>query len=989
MRTKTFSVKAVLFTLAALMLGITASAQSKKISGTVKGEDGEPLAGITVMIKGTSTGTATGVDGDYSFNYNQPDAVLQVSCIGYETQEIAIGAQTVINVILVEDTTKLEETVVVGYAVGNKRTVTGAVERVTAENMNTGYVANPIDAIRGKVPGLVITQNGGNVTDTPTIRIRGTSSLSGGNTPLVIIDGIFGDMGMLYSLSPEDIQEITVLKDASETAQYGSRGAAGVIVVTTTKGKEGVAQVEYRGQFGVSQAYKTLQMLSADEYRDLNKSKFSGAGLDMGNNTNWMDWIQNKNVIQNNHNLSLTQGNDKGSMRASIGIQQRNGVIRNTDNTNYNARLNAQQKAFDGKLQFELNLMGSFRTQDFVSSGIFAGAATYNPTFPSQRNSETGWWDYDPNAETVTHPGDYLDYTRRNETARVVTSGRITWNIIEGLTLSAFGSFNYDNTLSRNYYPWDVKDYKTGRGEANASTTVNKNLLGSVQLSYNKTIGKHAINALALVEGQQYDYWYDYAQVTGFDTNYFLYNNFEAGSTVKYGNVQSNASRNQLLSYMARLNYMFDNRYVITVNARADGSSKLGANNKWGFFPSASAAWLISNEGFMKNQNTVSNLKLRVGYGVTGNQDAISAYKSLKLMSPNGTTTYNGTTVTTYALDSNPNADLKWETKYTFDVGLDFGFWNNRMSGTLDVYTATTKDLLYTYTVPVPPFAYTTLLANMGEMRNQGVEFSLRGAIVETKDWSFNLGGNLAYQKNELVSLSGKYNGQDLTTAKYIALASASCNGLTSNTNVVYMTEGYPINIFRLPVHDGFNVDEATGKKTYKVKDVNGDGGITLDDEGDREYLGQATPKVVASIDAQLRWKNWDLSTQFNGAFGHKIYNFTSLRLSNLGAFPTYNVLKTAPELGVYNAQHTSYWLEKGDYVNIEYITIGYNLPASKLGLKHLKALRVAASCNNVATITGYSGLTPMLNNSTIGGGIDNNVFPVMRTWTLQLNVRF
>jgi hypothetical protein len=433
---------------------------------------------------------------------------------------------------------------------------------------------------------------------------------------------------------------------------------------------------------------------------------------------------------------------------------------------------------------------------------------------------------------------------------------------------------------------------------------------------------------------------------------------------------------------------MFDNRYVITLNARADGSSKLGANHKWGFFPSASLAWIISNEGFMKNQRLFNNLKFRVGYGVTGNQDAIDPYRSLSLMSPNGTTTYNGATVTTYALDSNPNPDLKWETKYTFDAGIDFSMWRGRFSGTIDAYMSTTKDLLYTYQVPVPPFTYTSLLANMGEMTNNGIEIGLHAAPIETKDMGLTLQGNVAFQQNKLVSLSGTYQGQDLTTSKYIALSSASCNGLTSNTNVVYMTEGYPVNIFRLPVHDGFNTDDA-GKKTYKFKDVNGDDGITLDDEGDREYLGQATPKVFASFGGTFRYKNWDLSTQLNGGFGHHIYNFTSLRLSNLGAFPTYNVLKTAEELGVYNAQHTSYWLEKGDYVNIEYITLGYNLPASKLGLKNIKGLRFALSCNNVATFTGYSGLTPMLNNATIGGGIDNNVFPIMRTYTAMLSVKF
>ena len=307
--TKSFSLKAMLITVVAIMAGVLANAQSKSISGTVKGEDGAPVPGVTVMIKGTTVGTSTGVDGKYSFTYTQNNPVLAVSCIGYEGQEVEIGGRSVIDFVLVEENTTLDETVVVGYAVGNKRTITGAVDRITEENMNTGYVSTAVDAIRGKVPGLVISSNGGNVQDNPTIRVRGTTSLSGGNTPLVIMDGVFGDVGMLFALSPDDIQEITVLKDASETAQYGSRGAAGVIVVTTKKGREGRQQIEYRGQFGISNPYKKLQVLNASEYRALNSGKFGGAGIDMGDDTYWMDWIMNDMVTQNNHNLSFTAGN--------------------------------------------------------------------------------------------------------------------------------------------------------------------------------------------------------------------------------------------------------------------------------------------------------------------------------------------------------------------------------------------------------------------------------------------------------------------------------------------------------------------------------------------------------------------------------------------------------------------------------------------------------------------------------------------------------
>ena len=983
-----FSLKAMFVAVVLMLSSIAVSAQQRNISGTVKGEDGLPIPGVTVMIKGTTTGTSTGADGKYAFNYTQANPVLVVSCIGYETQEFAIGNQRVIDVVLVEETTSLDETVVVGYAVGNKRNITGAIERVTEENMNTGYVSTAVDAIRGKVPGLVISSNGGNVQDNPTIRLRGTTSLSGGNSPLVIMDGVFGDVGMLFALSPDDIQEITVLKDASETAQYGSRGAAGVIVVTTKKGREGRSQIEYRGQFGISNPYKKLEVLNAAEYRALNTSKFGGAGLDMGDDTYWMDWIMDDLVTQNNHNLSFTSGNSKSNLNASLGVRQRDNVVKNSENTNYMVRMSASQKGLNDRLTLEMNVMATLMDKGWIDTGMFTGAAAYNPTFPGHRNTTTGTWDYDPNAETITHPGDYLDYIHDEQVYRVIASGRATYKILEGLTASIFGSYTYGNRLNRNYYPHDTKSYRVARGEANNSTNLNISDMASFQINYSKTIGKHAISALALAEAQKYTYWYNYSKATGFETDYFKYNNMQAGSTVKWGDVQSSASENRLMSYLGRLNYMFDNRYVITLNARADGSSKLGANHKWGFFPSASVAWIVSNEPFMKNQTLFNNLKFRVGYGVTGNQDAIDAYRSLSLMSPSGTTTYNGATVTTYALDSNPNPDLKWETKYTFDAGIDFSMWRGRFSGTIDAYKSTTRDLLYTYQVPVPPFTYTSLLANMGVMTNDGLEIGLHVAPIETKDMGLTLQGNVAFQKNKLVSLSGTYQGQELTTSKYIALADASCNGLTSNTNVVYMTEGYPVNIFRLPVHDGFK-DEGNGKKTYQVKDVNGDGGITLDDEGDREFLGQATPKVVASLGGTFRYKNWDLSTQMNGAFGHHIYNFTSLRLSNLGAFPTYNVLKTAEELGVYNAQHTSYWLEKGDYVNLEYITLGYNLPASKLGLKTIKGLRVALSCNNVYTFTGYSGLTPILNYMNLGGGIDNNVYPIMRTYTAMLSVKF
>ena len=976
--------KKLLFAAAASLLTVSMFAQNIQVSGTVTDEGGFPVIGASVMIPGTTTGVVTDIDGKYTLSVDS-DATLEISSIGYNKETVKVGGRTVINVVLSEDKQLLEDVVVVGYAVGNKRSISGAIERVTAEDMNTGYVASAIDAIRGKVPGLVISSSGGSL-DSPTVRLRGTTSLSGGSDPLVIIDGSFSSLEELDEIASQDIEEISVLKDASESAQYGSRGAAGVIVVTTKRGEQGKAAISYQGQFGISTAYKQLEMLSAEEWRDLNNRKFNGSGDDLGANTNWFTWVQNPLVTQNNHNLSLTQGTTKGNIRASIGFNQRNGLIRGTGNNTYNMRLNASQKAFNNKLNLELNLAGTYR-EGKSKPGVWSSALVYNPTYPSERNPETGMWDIVQAAKSMTtHPGELMDTQMENNSVRATASGRATYTIIDGLNLSAFGSFGYRTFKNYSYYPNDVTNYQGVRGEATIRNYDTRDLLGNLQLSYVKEVGKHSINALALVEAQSSYTFNNSSTVQGFDTNYFKWYNLEAASTINWGDVTSQATKSTILSYMGRLNYMYDDRYVVTVNLRADGSSKLGANHKWGFFPSASAAWIISNESFMKNQDVVSNLKLRVGYGVTGNQSGISPLRSLNLMAPSGISQYNGTNVVTFATTANANPDLKWETKHTFDVGLDFGFWGGRLYGTLDYYRSTTKDMLYTYAVSVPPFEYSTLLANLGEMQNNGFEFSIGGEVISTRDLGLSLSASFAHNENTLVSLEGTYQGEEFTTAEWIAVSSAGGAGMVGNNNVTYMAEGYPVGIFRLPVHDGFEVDE-NGHKTYKMKDLDNSGGIDVGDSGDREILGQVVPKLTANFNARLRWKQFDAEMQINGAFGHHIYNFTGMYMNSLSQFPLYNVLKTAEDLNIYDLQNTSYWLERGDYAHIEYITVGYTIP---LKSKALQNLRVALSCNNIATITGYSGLTPLINSANYSSGVDaRNITPLQRTFTLHLSLRF
>lgn len=985
-----------------LLISASTFAQQITVKGTVKDSNGESIIGANILVKGTANGAITDLDGNFTVpNVNQ-DATLVVSFIGYTTREIALNGKTALNVVLTEDAQTLNEVMVVGYAIGSKRTISGAVERVKKEDMNKGVVATPLDALKGKVAGVIISQSGGDPMGTTNVRVRGTSSLSGGNEPLVIIDGVFGDMTMLKSISPGDIESVTILKDASETAQYGSRGAAGVIVVTTSKGKIGFAQIEYNGQAGFNSIFKNIEMLSAADYRKT-ADKLGLSYTDLGGNTNWLDAIERGTGLTQSHNLSFTSGSEMSNMRASLGIIQREGALKNSDMINYTAKLDAMQYAFNKKLKLELGMFASERDGNiqYDMQKIFYSAAAYNPTYPTTKN-DNGVWDEDLLANEIYNPLGQLDITNKYEVASINTHAKATWTILPGLNLSAFGSYTYLTAENKRYIPNDIRQGElNGNGWAYIANTNRKDLMGNIQLNYSKDFGKHHIDALVLMEGQSYKTFNYSMQTKGYESNYFKYNNLKAGANVAWGDNTSYASEYTLSSYMARLNYMLADKYIVTANFRTDGSSKLGNGNKWGIFPSASIAWIVSNEEFMKAIPAINNLKIRAGYGVTGNQDAIDPYNSLSLMEPNGTTLVNGTSTSTFAVTSNDNPDLRWEVKHTFDVGLDLSMFNNRLNMTVDYYASRTKDLLYTYTVPVPPFTYTSLLANIGEMTNNGFEISLNGEIIKTKDFSFNAGANVSFQKNKLVSLHGTYKGQELTTSEHIAVANINAAGLTQNTGVTYLIENQPVGVFYLPHCTGINENGQ-----YIIEDLDKNGTIDTGDSGDRKVSGQAIPKAYMSCDFTLRYKNWDLTAQFNGAFGHKIYNGTSMTYSNMNNFPTYNVLANAPSLnggkGIYDIQISDYWLEKGDYVNFEYASLGYTFNEKQLkGTKFLKNLHLAFSVNNICTLTGYNGLTPMINSASLSrqsegttsygtlGVDDKRIYPLVRTFSFSASVKF
>ena len=970
-----------------LFLSVGAYAQNITVKGTVTDATGEPVIGANVLEKGTTNGVITDIDGNFQLQTSR-GAILQVSFVGFLTAEVKAAPN--VNVILQEDSQLLSDVVVIGYATGSQRTISGAVQKVGREEMNAGVVVNPLAAIKGKIAGVNIQKTGGDPTAAPAIRVRGTTSLTGGNDPLVIIDGVFGDLNMLNAISPADIENFTVLKDASETAQYGSRGASGVIVVTTIKGKNGVKSLSYDGSFGIETVYKNLDMLSASQYRAAAQN-LGISILDKGYDTNFIEEMQQSGYTQN-HRLSFSNGNEDSNYRASIGVIDQKGIIKNNTMRNYTAKIDAMQNMFNNKLKLEFGMFGSLKENRYVNDyqKTFYSAASYNPTFPNVKNPETGMWDENANANEVHNPLGRLDIDDRETNAFINANARITYSITDDLKLSAFGSYTYNVKENKKYIPTSIKAGLSNRGEAYRGDNKSQSMLANMMLTYKKAFGKHYINALALAEVQRVTNTGFGATGNGVSSDDFLYNNLQAGAVLKWGNNTSYYNNPSLASFMGRVNYSYADKYIVTVNARTDGSSKVGANNKWAFFPSASLAWVLSEEEFMKDIDIISNLKIRAGYGLAGNQDAISSYMSLPLMSPNGTTTVNGLPVVTMGVTRNYNPDLKWEVKKTFDVGFDLGMFDERLTLGFDYYNSKTTDLLYNYDVKVPPFTYPTLLANMGAMRNTGIEISLGGTPLKTKDMELNINANIAFQQNKLLSLNGTYMGEAMTAKEYMNLGGMNGAGFIGGYNqIIYQMVGQPVGVFYLPKCDGL-VDNGFGDYTYHIQDIDGVEGVDLADGKDRYIAGQAMPKALLCANVSFRYKQFDIQVQMNGAFGHKIYNGTSLSYMNMNQFPTYNVMQGAPEKNIKDQTVTDYWLEKGDYLHFDYVTLGWNLNTKNM--KAIKSLRVTFSVNNLATITGYSGLSPLINSTTVGGDLgvdDKRFYPLSRTYSLGLSVNF
>ena len=961
--------------------------QKQTVSGVITDENGLPLPGASVLEEGTKNGMVTDFDGKYKITVESSQSVIIVSFVGYKEKKVTAN-QNVINIQLFPDATDLQEIVVVGYGTAIKKDVTGAVSSIAAKDMNQGAIVNPLQLIAGKAAGVNITQIGSEPGSGPSVRIRGISSLIGGNDPLVVVDGIQGNMDLLNQVPPSEIESIDVLKDASATAVYGSRGAPGVIIVTTKKNKAGKTTIEYIGSTSVDFIPKKLDMLDANQWWETAQSVGVPASSNHGSNTNWYGLLTETGITQT-HTLSFGGGTDKFNYRASITAIMQDGVVINSSNQKYIGRIQATQLALDDKLKLTFNLnsginnttssIGSIGTVAYTSN-LITNALLARPTDPVYNTDGTYFTD-----GTVFH------YLNPYAAAQTVTNERQDDNLFgslkadlelgKGFTANWFGSWRKTNRTIGYYMPAESTEAYAveQQGFANIDNARQNEKLTNVSLTYKKTLGIHTFNALALYEWQSQTYQGNYTQARGFISDEATYNALQFGdlSKVRAGDIRSYKNDRSLVSYLGRLNYSLLDRYLLTASIRRDGSSVFGANNKWGNFPSASVAWQINKESFMLNQNLFSELKLRVGYGETGNQQGLYPQTSLPLVDSAGNIYFGGSIITNFGIAQNANADLKWETKRQTNIGLDFALLDNRLRGSVDVYDSTTDNLLFDYTVPQPPYPYNRIKANVGSISNKGLEVALAYDVIRTNNSTLTLAGNVSLMKNEVLNLSGSINGIPLNT-NYV-------NWGAPNSLLV---QGKPIGSFYILESTGTN---SNGVET--VKDRDGDGKI---DQGvtspDRYYAGSALPTYTFAFNPSYRFKSFDASMLWRGLGGNKIYNNLNQRLSMLENTGSSNVLESARDKGIFSSPYGSdAWLEDGSFVRLENVTAGYTFRFTD---KYVDSVRLSLTGNNLLLITDYTGVDPELNVSGSGDpnenfGGDKGIYPRTRSVAFGLTVKF
>lgn len=944
-----WTTKSLVFMIFMLFLSAGMFAQGKKlVTGTVYDNTGTVLPGASVLETGTRNAATTDFDGKFTIEVAVGGSI-EVSFIGSTTQKVQITASTSkLEVRLQNDGYQLNEVQVVsvGYGTQKKSDLTGAISTVTADNLVKGTISSTEQVLQGKVAGLNIIRPSGDPAAGASIRLRGGTSLTASNSPLIVVDGIAGvDINVVQ---PSDIKSVDVLKDASATAIYGSRGANGVIIITTKAGTKGVSVV-YNGQSSIGYVTDNLDLLSANQWRGYVRDTGNKDAVDFGGNTNWQKAIE-QTAISQSHTLSINSGKADSGFRASIAYLNNEGVIKKSGLERISGNVNAYQYLGDNKdVKFDMGLFANIDKWNPIDYRIFERAYNLNPTIPvydkNGNFTNVNYTLYENPVEILTNR------TVDNERHRLLGYFKTEVKFLNDFQAVANISLEHNAVKGGTYKPtYAIMEGRSESGYAQRTYGEYTNAQGELYVNYSKVIDKHNISALAGYSYLENIYEGFGAQRSGFVTDAFSYNNLGAGSNYRLGDVYSYKGKSNLVSMYARANYGYDGKYLLTATVRRDGSSRFGENNKWGTFPSASAAWRISNENFMSGtKDWLNSLKLRVGYGVTGNQDGIGEYKSLSILGVGNDSYYDPATgrwSLAYSPTQNPNPDLKWESTRQLNIGVDFSLFD-RITGSFEWYQKNTDDLLYTYEVPQPPYLVGTMLANVGEMSNKGVELTLNADIVRGDKFTWNANLTLGHNVQKIEKLSNP-------TYKTDVIYSGSLHGLSgmSGQYSQIIAEGYPVGTFWGFRNAGL---DANGKIQY----YNAAGDVVAENalvDADKTALGNIQPDLTLGIGMNFTYKNFDLGISGYGMFGQKALNATNMMLNDPNRLPTYNVPDDFLGSGITSApKYSDYWIEDASFFRLQTLSIGYTLP---LGFKNSK-LRMYIMGENLAVFTKYKGVDP------------------------------
>lgn len=952
--------------------GMVATAQEMAVSGIVRDADGLGLPGVSVAEKGTSNAAVSSVDGTFSLRLQKSPATLLFTYVGCQPAEVKVNAgDSGIDVVMKDDVISMDDVVVVGYTTAKRSTLTSSISSVKKEDFVEGSATSPLQLLRGRVAGLAINNTTGDPNGSGMqVMLRGVSTLTGSQEPLVVIDGISG--ASLSTVSPDDIETIDILKDGSAAAIYGTRGTNGVIIITTKKGASDKGfKIDYNGYMSIETIARKIDTFTPDEYRNLSEiTNTFFTPVDKGASTDWSKTAL-RTAFSHTHHLALSSGNSKSNYYASLDYRNRDGIIRNTNQERTNLKFGFNRSLFNDRLTVSANFSDVFTVGKNTSASevLFATLVT-NPTEPifNQGGDYTRFVD---STNPVKLINEYKNTTRWNE---FQATGRIAYSPIEPVIITAVGGYRLFNNLNGTFA---TSKYDTNyRGQAWRAASMNQSKSLEIYGQFNKQWGPH--NLLAMAGYSYNDYLTDGISMYNYDfpTEILEENIIGTGLALKDGQASMSdyKSMNKLISFFGRVNYSYADRYYVSASVRDEGSTKFGKNHHWGLFYAVSGAWRIRGESFMKGIDWLNELKLRVGYGVTGNEPS-SPYLSYLKYSFGSPVMVDGKYVYTVAPTMNANPDLKWEEKKEFNVGLDFAVFNSRLSGTVDFYNRTTDGLLYQYNVPVPPNLASTTLANVGKVSNTGVEVMLNGIVLNNRDFGLNLTGNFSYNTNKMKKLSNDKYQRD-----FLELGST----------------GAPVQKTTHIVQEGGRIGDFYGWKSIGMNEKGSwivEGG-EYGDNSSRQVIGNGIPTMNAAFTANFRYRNFDLSFTFRGAFDYQILNQYRMLWENFARGADHNfpksILRNPYNQYVATAPaYVSYYVEDGDFVKLDNVTLGYNLRFNS-PKNPIHNIRIYASGLNLCTFTNYKGVDPEVNFNGLTPGIDyTSGYPTTRTFTLGVKIGF